>query len=350
MLFNRNTTPPPVRKCPQHVSSSHGRVADVSEVDYLTRLLLLNESTGMPREAKQAALADILGHHQWRHDTTNYSELNVIYQLPLDMADSALAIADKKESQKRLARYHEFVRALQATLLHPKVSSVHLLTENPMQQVKAHQVLTQILMGEVDDDRKEDREDGEKKKKNPLPPHQRQELLRKFRTYNIASRMTFAQAVLYANRFFPANSMAMISTADCAVHGPEWNRLSAKKLAGKLLGLTRHEQQGCARTCDCMTQFDGCHDTFVFVTPLSGGDALLEQVSFRVGGLWGSENRFLWEAQRADMTLRVVNPCRTLRMMHYHCQDGGEYRPSQDQRRVNVDGKSLAPEPDIWKE
>jgi hypothetical protein len=115
-------------------------------------------------------------------------------------------------------------------------------------------------------------------------------------------------------------------------------------MQGQLFGLSRHERPGCAMTCDCLQNFDGCHDTFVFLAPLRGGDAFLEQISFRLGGLWGSENRFLWEAHAADPTLRISNPCKTVRMEHTHCVARGEFRPSQDQRRVNLQ-RSIAPGP-----
>ncbi len=32
-------------------------------------------------------------------------------------------------------------------------------------------------------------------------------------------------------------------------------------------------------------------------------------------------------------------------MTHYHCVGGGHFRPNQDQRRVNTNGRSLGPEP-----
>ncbi len=115
-------------------------------------------------------------------------------------------------------------------------------------------------------------------------------------------------------------------------------------MQNQLFGLTRHEKTGCAMTCDCTRHFDGCHDTFVFLSPLKGGDAFLEQISFRVGGLWGSENRFMWEAQAGDRALRISNPCYDVKMEHSHCVANGMFRPSQDQRRVNFE-RSMSPDP-----
>jgi hypothetical protein len=236
--------------------------------------------------------------------------VHFIYQVPLSLKSSASVNVSSELLDHRV---REYVAAIQKTLVHEAVAGLHLLTESVHEQFRLYEYF---------DDR----------------------MHFKIRTFNLNKRMTFADAVLYANRFLSGNVVA-ISTADTSANGTGWNKLTPKFMRMRMFGLTRHEQPGCAMTCDCYKMFDGCHDTFVFLSPLGGGDVMLEQISFRVGGLWGSENRFLWEVKKANPSLVVSNPCHTLIMHHSHCISAGNFRPSQDHRRVNVEGKSLAPPP-----
>lgn len=213
-------------------------------------------------------------------------------------------------------RHPEYHYALLATLMHPQVALVHVLSESV-----AHQG---VLYEEV-------------------PP----ELHHKLRTFNIAKRMSYADAVRYANLYL-INATTVICNADVAINGLHWDLLNATTLAGHLYGLTRHESAGCAGECDCIHKWGGCYDAFVFTPPLLGGDALLERISFRMGGLWGSENRFMWEVHLSNPQLRISNPCRTFRLLHYHCMGQGRFRPTQDHRRINDGGRSLEPFPTRW--
>ena len=202
-------------------------------------------------------------------------------------------------------REREYVQAAEKTLQHAAVSSVHFLTEAVWQQLWLYKILNATLHSKV-------------------------------YTYNLNQRLTYAAAVRYANTYLQG-SLAAISTADVSPVGSEWHKLTAAHLGKRrLLALTRHEKPNCGRKCDCSAEsFDGCHDTFIFVPPLAGGEALLEQISFSVGGLWGSENRFLYEVKQANPRMVLENPCLTLHMEHHHCVGKGEFRPAQDERRVN---------------
>lgn len=215
-------------------------------------------------------------------------------------------------------RQNEYDGALEATLKHRHVAMVHALAES-----KGHE---RRLLAAV-----------------PQEFHRH-----KLRISIIGRRITFADAVAYANRWLP-NRTVLLCNADVSVHGPHWNRLTPALLRGHLFGLTRHEFQGCALQCDCLRKWDGCHDAYAFVPPLLGGDALLEQISFRMGGLWGSENRFMWEVHRFNPMLAISNPCKTFVVMHWHCVGGGRYRPTQDARFMNLEGRSLEPWPSRWK-
>ena len=157
-------------------------------------------------------------------------------------------------------------------------------------------------------------------------------------------RLTYGAAVRYANTVLPGKFVAL-STADVSPSGPGWTNLTEAKVRGKLFGLSRHERKSCGGSCDCVRAFSSCHDTFMFLSPLSMSEEFLKEIDFSLGALWGSENRFLWEVKNQHPEISVINPCFSLVMTHYHCVGGGHFRPNQDQRRVNTNGRSLGPEP-----
>lgn len=215
-----------------------------------------------------------------------------------------------------IPRAHEYHTALRFTLQHPLVHTVHVLAESIAHQAAVYEAVRDVWH-------------------------------HKLRTSNIGKRIAYADAVRYANRYL-ANTTTIICNADISIDGNGWSRLSPAVLAPYLFGLARHERPDCAWQCDCGRKWHGCHDAFAFVPPLAGGDALLERISFRMGGLWGSENRFMWEVASFNPHLIVANPCHTFRTLHWHCAKQGRYRPTQDERRINGDGRSLEPWPSRW--
>lgn len=154
-------------------------------------------------------------------------------------------------------------------------------------------------------------------------------------------RLTYGAAVHYANTRL-AKKIIAISTADVGPAGEGWSNLTLDLVRGRLFGLSRYENPKCFGACDCRKAFSGCYDTFVFVSPLSGGADLIRATEFRLGSLWGSENRFLFEVKKFNPAISVSNPCYSLTMNHHHC--AGSFRPEQDQARINDKG-SLEPEP-----
>ena len=166
----------------------------------------------------------------------------------------------------------------------------------------------------------------------------------KLHLHLVNERLTYAHATRYANERLPGR-VVVIQTSDVSVSGDNWDSLTPRSMRGNLFALSRHELPSCGKTCDCLSMFDGCHDAFVFVPPLQGGEQMLEQISFRLGGLWGSENRYLYEVLKNNPALKATNPCKSLRMNHLHCEGTKAFRPNQDQRRVNLDGKSKQAKP-----
>ena len=122
-------------------------------------------------------------------------------------------------------RYEEYLDALLATLRHGQVSKVHILTESVAHQLALYEVVPEELQG-------------------------------KMQTLNIARRLTYADAVNYANHYL-ANTTTMLCNADVSPIGGNWDKLTPVSLANRLYGLTRHERHGCALECDC-TQANSC--------------------------------------------------------------------------------------------
>jgi hypothetical protein len=290
------------RNCPGVVNLADSTPNQMQSVALVDEFLKLNGSIGF---------ADVLGERLMVFPSEG---VHFIYQLPLRMSVSS---SENVSSYLLSHRLQEYVKSVAKTLENPSIACVHLMTESAREQLLIYDLFHSAVHARI-------------------------------RTFNLNKRMTFADAVLYSSRFLK-NRVVAISTSDTSAIGDSWSRLTPANMQNQLFGLTRHERPGCSMTCDCNKHFDGCHDTFVFLAPLGGGDVLLEQISFRVGGLWGSENRFLWEVQKVNPSIIVSNPCRTLKMEHSHCVAAGKFRPSQDQRRVNVEGKSLAPGPDVLR-
>ena len=213
-------------------------------------------------------------------------------------------------------RQREYYLALTSTLRHERVGRVHALAESVAHQVALYEAVPLELHG-------------------------------KMRTYNIHKRVTFADAVRYANLYL-RNTTTLLCNGDVSVAGALWSRMTLATLRGHLFGLSRHEQPGCSMHCGCHDPRSTCLDTFAFVPPLLGGDEMLERISFRMGGLWGCEHRFLWEVKQFNQHLRISNPCKTFRTLHWHCVGKGEYRPTQDERRIDEGGLSIRPLPSRW--
>ena len=141
----------------------------------------------------------------------NLSGLNVILQLPL----FNVTILEVNEQWQR--RQQEYCKAAAITLKHPDVSSVHLLVDHPEQ----HQAIYKLF---------------------PAETHH------KIRTFNIARRLTYADAVLYANRFL-ADRLVIVLNADIAISSAtSWARVLRSNMRRRFYGLTRHEIPGlCSR-------------------------------------------------------------------------------------------------------
>jgi hypothetical protein len=135
--------------------------------------------------ASALAMDDILGLERPLPDGEG---VHFIYQLPLGLTgDAATAhlLADRER---------EYAQAVAVTLRHPNVAAVHFLTETVHQQARVYALFPA-------------------------------ELHHKMRSFNLNRRMTYADAVLYANRKLSGRVVAL-STADTSAVGAQWGRLT----------------------------------------------------------------------------------------------------------------------------
>ncbi len=132
------------------------------------------------------AVSDVLGVERPFPDEQG---VHFIYQLPLSLARNEGVQAELLAHRER-----EYVEAVMLTAQHPNVAAVHLLTELVHQQLRIYSLFPDSMHA-------------------------------KLRTFNLNKRMTYADAVLYAN--VKLNGLVVaISTADTSAIGPGWAKLT----------------------------------------------------------------------------------------------------------------------------
>jgi hypothetical protein len=67
--------------------------------------------------------------------------------------------------------------------------------------------------------------------------------------------------------------------------------------------------------CCSVEKYNGCHDGFAFVPPVSSD--LISRARFHQNH-WGAENRLAWEMSQAPDALIPGNPCMSLPVYHNH--------------------------------
>jgi hypothetical protein len=67
--------------------------------------------------------------------------------------------------------------------------------------------------------------------------------------------------------------------------------------------------------CCSVSHYNGCHDAFAFVPPVSLD--LISRARFHQNH-WGAENRLAWEMSQTPDALIPGNPCMALPLYHNH--------------------------------
>lgn len=158
---------------------------------------------------------------------------------------------------------------------------------------------------------------------------------------------TYGQLFAYAQRLLPGQ-LCMVCNADIAVHptfdvdkaralvdlfstspGAAAAAGGSRRVAGRniALALTRYEDDACT-DAPLIDDYRGSHDAFVFRAPLPR--AFPSSVD-HFQNCYKAENIVIHELQRHGCT--VVNPCRTLRIVHRHAADLRQWFPPVDEER-----------------
>ena len=100
--------------------------------------------------------------------------------------------------------------------------------------------------------------------------------------------------------------------------------------------LTRSGRQEaeCLMTGNCRQRYLFSHDAYIMVPTFTLNAASLDWFAFPQHQ-WGAENIVIYILRRV-LRLRVLNPCRILKVYHYHCSG---YRP-QNRTRLTSDSRS----------
>jgi hypothetical protein len=146
-------------------------------------------------------------------------------------------------------------------------------------------------------------------------------LLAKLDTRSLGRQMMYSDAFEAANNLFES-AWTIILNADIVI-GLEWANSSELPSAiearaqRRLYMLSRNELwptqfgTGCCST----TNYNGCHDGFAFVPPVSSD--LIYRARFHQNH-WGAENRLAWEMSQSPDSLIPGNPCMSLPVFHNH--------------------------------
>lgn len=159
-------------------------------------------------------------------------------------------------------------------------------------------------------------------------------LLSKLDTRSLGRQMMYSDALQAANELFES-SWTVILNADIVI-GSEWANSAELPSAiearaqRRMYMLSRNELwpkkfgTGCCST----SNYNGCHDGFAFVPPVSSD--LISRARFHQNH-WGAENRLAWEMSQSPDDLIPGNPCMSLPVYHNHAS---QLRPNQHGRCV----------------
>ena len=190
---------------------------------------------------------------------------------------------------------------MQCTIEHPAVQKIHLLQQAKFQVLK-----------ELPELRDPDN---------------------KVQTRVINRRILYHDAILAVNSL-PHGSIALITNADIYPgDGSDFPTVNLTLMPSAGIALTRYEDPCTPFTkeaaCDCRN-YIGCHDSYIFRSPLPIRLIEGNTTQFRFGGLWGGENVFI-HTLKALGGLQLLNLCYFIRTHHVHCS---HERTTQDSRNI----------------
>jgi hypothetical protein len=187
-------------------------------------------------------------------------------------------------------RQTELLSTLEANLRNPVVGRVLYFTESPEE---ARWLREQI----------------------PLP------LVSKLDASSLGRQMMYSDAFDASNKLFES-SWTVILNADVVI-GAEWANSAELPSAiearaqRRMYMLSRNElwPKQFGTGCCSASNYNGCHDGFAFVPPVSSD--LISRAHFHQNH-WGAENRLAWEMSQTPDALIAGNPCLSLPLYHNH--------------------------------
>ena len=161
-------------------------------------------------------------------------------------------------------------------------------------------------------------------------------LLPKLDTRSLGRQMMYSDALQAANELFES-SWTIVLNADIVI-GAEWANSAELPSAiearaqRRMYMLSRNEMwtKKFGAGCCSSSNYNGCHDGFAFVPPVSSD--LISRARFHQNH-WGAENRLAWEMTQLPDALIPGNPCMSLPVYHNHAS---QLRPNQHGRCVAV--------------
>lgn len=237
-------------------------------------------------------------------------------------------------------RVAEYFLALRQTLANRGVASVHILLESCSQARWLKNAVSQVMPVSALGYRQQDG--------SALVEGASE--VDKLHFFCLGRRMNVSDALVYANRRFKGELVAVTNADIGLAEGFDSLKpymFAALGGAGVVMVPTRWNAPECPNStrCSCAatsSRFFWCADTFVFRAPLAdslANDPLLHRIEF--GGRKGGDNVLLFKLRRHGYTL--VNPCLSLRCVHYHCSGTRTYSMNE-----SVANELAAHDPQFW--
>lgn len=231
--------------------------------------------------------------HEDSHSSKPFLDILCVYPL-MESEETAGSPYSHVSRSDLLKRQREYVYCLRRNVQNPLVASVHLLSHRPQQLYDKlrHEYgveMTKVFIHDTSD--------------NP----------------------TYRKLFEFASEFFQRR-FVMIVNADNYL-GDSFESLDLGYLRENkvMYALTRRYPvpmpEGChypiASYCEKNSWYQDSHDAFLFFVHSPFSNDFLQAVDF-ASNTYGSENVVIW-AFKSILNFSVLNPCRLLRIHHFHC-------------------------------
>lgn len=133
---------------------------------------------------------------------------------------------------------------------------------------------------------------------------------------NRTERLTFSEALTYANEVIPTNRYSVILNLDVFFdHTLRFLKYMPIYDRHKVFYLSRYEVDPsiCSIRHQCSEQYVGSHDVLIFRSPIP--TEVIRELPYEFG-TWNTEIKIIYELLKANYTIR--NVCKSIRVWHLH--------------------------------